>query len=90
MEAAKSIAELLSERGYEVTLKLGEYPELTVKKGSLTVCIALVGRSAKLEKLYIKPACRNGITVVKCEDVARVCDCVERLIKVLELEEEKA
>lgn len=82
--AAKRIAEILTERGYDVALKLGEQPELTVRRGSLTACVVLAGR-AVLEKLYIKPACGDGITIVNCEDVTRVCDCVERLIKALEL-----
>ncbi|MEM1567760.1 MAG: hypothetical protein QXI84_04705 [Thermofilaceae archaeon] len=88
--AAKRIAELLSERGYEVTVKHGEQPELVVKKSSLTVCVLLAGRHAKLEKLYIRPACGSGVTIVDCEDVTRVCDCVEKLIKALESEEGRA
>ncbi|MEM0023598.1 MAG: hypothetical protein QXJ38_02095 [Thermofilaceae archaeon] len=91
MEAtAKRIAELLSERGYEVTLNLGEQPELIVKKNSLTVYVLLAGRYAKLEKLYVRPARGSGVTVVNCEDITRVCECVERLIKALEFEESQA
>lgn len=85
-ETAKLLAELLSKRGYEVSMQPGENPVLSVKRGSLTVCVTLAGRSSRLEKLYIRPGCGSGITVVNCEDVTRVCDCIERLIKILEVE----
>lgn len=85
-EAARLLAELLSKRGYEVSLQLGDSPVLSVRRGSLTVCVALAGRPSSLEKLYIKPGCGSGVTIVSCEDVARVCDCVEGLIRILEIE----
>lgn len=71
--------------GYEVTLRRGERLELVASKKGVSACIAFIEKSEGLGKLAVKPGCGSGLSVIDCSNAERVKECIERLLRVLEV-----